>query len=157
MNERTKSQKGSPARDSFKRAHKEINKSFYASDCDLCFISFEPEGVVAYIDYKKPGDSVTRTEEILYNEWTKTKPVFVIEGPSPEQGPFKISRYETGNILKFVCALKDWKEFEEWEDSLRRDFKKNEMARRSGAKPLHNNKIGKPLQPLQISSRLANP
>lgn len=138
MNERTKIQKGSPTRDSFKQAHKTIDKKFYASDCDLCFISFEPEGVVAYIDYKKIGDSVTKTEVILYNEWIKTKPVFIIEGANPEQGPFKVSKYKTGNVLEFIRVLNNWKEFEKWEASLRKDFaqqKKDERDERMNRRP----------------------
>lgn len=73
------------------------------------------------------------------------------------EGPFTIKRYKTGGVLELVCELKDWKAFEGWEGSLRREYAKNEAASRSGAKPLNNKANGKPLQPLQISSRLANP
>lgn len=135
MNEKTKSQKGSPARDSFKYEHKNrLSRKFYASDCDLCFISFEPEGVVAYIDYKKTGDKVTKTEEVLYSEWTKTKPVYIVESPVKlideeicVEGPFRVNRFRTKDDLEFVCVLNDWKEFEDWEGSLRKDFAEEQL------------------------------
>ncbi|MHC4635748.1 MAG: hypothetical protein ACYSYU_11160 [Planctomycetota bacterium] len=129
MDEDKRNLTGSPKRDIFKRRHKDLNKSYYASDADLCFISFKPRGVVAYIDYKGSGEEVTATEEVLYDEWLETKPVFIIEGVNPEEGPFTIWRYlgsEEG--LEYVAFVADWAGLEDWEGGLRNEFRKKNIG-----------------------------
>ena len=125
MDKILKNLKGSSKRDMFKWAHKnKTNRTFYASDCDLCIVSFRPRGVVAYFDYKGSGECVTSTETVLYDEWSKTKPVFIVEGSDPENGPFIIHRYIPGsNEYKKICDLKDWNEFDNWEESVRKEYK----------------------------------
>lgn len=125
MNQQILNLKGSPKRDVFKWAHK--NKmsapSFYASDCDLCIVSFKPRGVIAYFDYKGSGESVTSTETVLYDEWAKTKPVYIIEGRDPENGPFVVHKYIPGaDETEVICILKDWGDFAKWEAQLRREY-----------------------------------
>jgi hypothetical protein len=124
MNEQLKSLKGSPKRDVFKWAHKNMMDapSFYASDCDLCIVSFDPRGVVAYLDYKGSGEDVTRTETVLYDEWARTKPVYIIEGVDPEHGPFTVSQYFDADHLEEVAYLKDWRDFQRWEAKLRNQY-----------------------------------
>lgn len=120
MNDQLKSLKGSPKRDVFKWAHKnKTASSFYASDCDLCIVSFEPRGVVAYLDYKGSGEDVTRTETVLYDEWAKTKPVYIIQGFDPENGPFTVSQYLDANHVEQIAYLEDWNDFQRWEAKLR--------------------------------------
>lgn len=126
MNDKLKDLKGSPKRDIFKWAHKnKINAPFYASDCDLCIVSDNPRGVVAYLDYKGSGETVTYTEHILYDEWSQTRHVYIIEGSDPENGPFTVKEYQAGKELKFVCLLKDWNDFTKWEAALRREYAKH--------------------------------
>lgn len=123
MNDEIKQLKGSPKRDLFKWAHKnKIDRPFYASDCDLCLVSYNPRGVIAYFDYKGGGENVTSTEEVLYDEWARTKPVFIIEGKDPENGPFTVSKYKTNDKAELVCELKDWSDFEKWESLLRSEY-----------------------------------
>lgn len=123
MNDELKQLKGSEKRDAFKWAHKnKIDRPFYASDCDLCIVSKEPRGVVAYFDYKGSGEGVTWAEGILYDEWAKTKPVFIIEGKDPENGPFTVSKYKVNDKLELVRELKDWSDFEKWESLLRTEY-----------------------------------
>lgn len=126
MNEQIKQLQGSRKRDLFKWAHKnKIDRPFYASDCDLCIVSKEPRGVVAYFDYKGSGEDVTFTETILYDEWSKTKPVYIIEGSDPENGSFVVKKYKPKEASEFVCKLNDWSDFEKWEESLRKEYHKN--------------------------------
>lgn len=116
---------GSPNRDIFKRRHKDLNRSFYASDADLCLISFKPPGVVAYLDYKAEGDQVTPTEGILYNEWMVSTPVFIIEGATPDAGPFTVWRYMgSDKELEYVTFVSDWAGLEAWEQGLRNEYRR---------------------------------
>lgn len=123
MNDNIKNLKGSESRDVFKWAHKnKMNAPFYASDADLCLVCDKPRGVVAYLDYKTNGDSVTYSERILYDEWTVTKPVFIIQGNDPENGPFKIYQYVAGGTMEYICDATTWQDFEKWEASIRREY-----------------------------------
>lgn len=124
MNESIKSLKGSEKRDLFKWAHKNKmdDAPFYAADADLCLIASSPRGVVAYLDYKGSGEDITYTEKILYDEWVSTKPVYIIKGADPENGPFNIYKYITGGEQEYICNLPSWKEFVAWEASIRRSY-----------------------------------
>ena len=128
MDEIKKELKGSEKLDMFKYMHKKLNRSYYAADGDLVLITKYPSpGVVAYLDYKANGDSVTFSEVILYNEWLKTKPVYIVQGNDPENGPFDIYSYLGGNYipdppdveLQYICTVETWAEFEQWEKSIR--------------------------------------
>lgn len=128
MNDNTRALKGSEKRDLFKWAHKNNMgwAAFYASDADLCLIADKPRrGVVAYLDYKGSGEGVTFTEKILYDEWTLTTPVYIVEAQDPNTGPFRIHLYETGGGLVYVCKLDNWKDFTKWEADLRREYSRN--------------------------------
>ena len=131
MDDAKRNLKGSEKRDVFKRKHKDLNNRYYASDADLCLIDKYPPGVVAYIDYKGSGEPITFAEVILYNEWLKQAPVFIVEGRDPENGPFKIKRYLGGNwkpnpcetILETIEEISDWSCFAEWEGKLRNAYR----------------------------------
>lgn len=132
MDEAKQNLKGSEKRDEFKRRHKDLDKSFYATDADFCLVSKVPPGTVAYLDYKGSGEGITFTEAIQYNEWMIQAPVFIIEGSDPQNGPFIISRYLGGNWqpnppevhLERIKIVDGWKEFEEWERYLRNEYRK---------------------------------
>ena len=84
--------------------------------------------IVAYLDYKTPRDNITFVEAILYNEWAKQRPVYIVESDDPENGPFTVKRYLSGNPKPEPpeiewgksIVLKDSKEFENWEGTLRK-------------------------------------
>ena len=130
MDDAKRQLKGSERRDIFKQKHKELNSRFYATDADFCLISKEPPGTVAYLDYKGPGDRVTFTEAIQYNEWMKQAPVYIIEGDNPKTGPFRIRRYlgadwkpEPPKVnYQDEMIAKDWQELGEWESELRQEY-----------------------------------
>ena len=127
---------GSRKLDLFKRRHKDINSQFYASDGDLFLVEKYPPGIMACLDYKVPGDRLTFSEGILYNQFIKDMPVFVVEGTDPEKGPFTIKRILGINwgpepVEVFFDnkeeAVRDWQELEKWEQRLR-----NEYCKRGG-------------------------
>ncbi len=124
MNEDIKNLKGSEKRDVFKWAHKAKmeNASFYASDADLVLAGTFPRGVIAYLDYKGSGEGITFTEQIVYDEWVISKPVYIIKGSDPENGPFVVSKYICGGSTEYECTLDDWEQFLKWEAMLRRDY-----------------------------------
>lgn len=134
VSEDKKNIKGSPSRDEFKQKHKELLRWFYASDADLCLVSKNPPGVVAYLDFKLPNDEISFAEGILYNAWIKTgTPVFVIQG-DPETGQFMIMRVlqvdwkPNPPIVQYdeeIYPTKDWDEYQEWEKKLRWQYTLN--------------------------------
>jgi len=125
MKKDIKNLKGSEKRDIFKWAHKNKmgNADFYAADADLCLItnSKKNPGVVAYLDYKDVTDDITYTERFLYDEWTASKPVFIVEAADPENGPFTIYQYKSGGGKKRLCNLENWEAFMSWEAEIRRN------------------------------------
>lgn len=110
---------GSPKLDIFKWAHKQMDAPFYAADGDLILVAKSPPGIVAYLDYKGSGEGITYTEQLLYDIWVETNPVFIVRG-DPKYGPFEVSRYIKGGSTVFACNLKDWNEFRSWEAEQRR-------------------------------------
>lgn len=127
MDENKKNLKGSEKRDLFKWAHKNKMEHcpFYAADADLCLVSFDPRGVVAYLDYKGSGEGITDSEKVLYDEWSITKPVYIIEGKDPENGPFEILKYIAGGDIEKLQTVSGWMELYAWEASVRREYHKN--------------------------------
>lgn len=123
--------RGSPARDAFKRRHKDFG-ALYASDADLCLVSKNPPGIIAYLDYKAPYDSVTFAEVLLYNDWMRRTPVYIVEGADPERGPFLVHRYEGGDWrpdppkvqLRLVVECPNYEAFITWEEALRRRYER---------------------------------
>jgi len=122
--------RGSEKRDTFKRRHKDLDGSFYATDADFCLVSKYPPGTVAYLDYKDLGDNVTFTEVIQYNEWMTHAPVYIVEGGDPDNGPFVIKRYLGGDWkpdppdvdLEFVTQGENWYGLGIWEAGLRQEY-----------------------------------
>ena len=135
MEDWKRSLQGSESCDVFKRKHKEeCPGSYYATDGDLILIAKFPPGVVAYIDFKKPEDSVTFTEALFYNLCTSVAPVYIVTSGEPNEGPFEIERYLGGDWkpdppivdLEYVTTATDWPEYKEWEGELRDEYKKRE-------------------------------
>jgi hypothetical protein len=132
MEEWKRTAEGSERRDKFKLKHKECGGDLYATDADLCLVSKDPPGTVAYLDYKTSWDRIRFSEVIQYNVWMKHAPVFIIEGDDPENGPFEVKRYLGGNWkpkppivnLEHVTSCADWDEFWKWERELRAEYKR---------------------------------
>lgn len=130
MDENKRELIGSEKHDIFKRKHKDLPGGFYATDCDFALVNKHPPGTVAYLDYKDPNDSVTFAEAIQYNEWMKTAPVYIVEGASPETGPFVIRRYLGGNWRPDPpdvnwgdeVIVDNWEIFGLWEWALREEY-----------------------------------
>ena len=87
--------KGSASRDNFKFWYKTppMPGRFYALDLDFILIEKNPNRIVAFLDYKRPGDRVSFSECIAYNVLLAIAPVYIIEA---EEVP-KMTR-----ILRFV-------------------------------------------------------
>lgn len=132
MDEWKRVTKGSESRDKFKLKHKECGGNLYATDADLCLVSKNPPGTVAYLDYKMPNDLITFAEVIQYNEWMRQAPVYIVEGQNPETGPFIIRRYlrsdwkpNPPNInLESGITCQDWEAFWKWERKLRSEYER---------------------------------
>jgi hypothetical protein len=126
MNEQTKNQKGSPSRDTFKRMHKELSKTFWACDLDFVLVDKLPvPDIVAVLDYKQSDDDITFSEVIAYNALMgRGLPVYVVVGDA-EAGSFIIYHYRGGNHRKprvdmqEVRRTENWQQFAEWEQSVR--------------------------------------
>lgn len=126
MNENTKQQKGSPSRDTFKRKHKDLDKTLWACDLDFVLVDKSPvPDIVAVLDYKQADDNITFSEVIAYNALMgRGLPVYVVVGDA-EVGAFIIYHYRGGNHKKprcdmaEVCRTADWQEFADWEKTLR--------------------------------------
>jgi hypothetical protein len=126
MDEGKKALKGSPSRDTFKRLHKDLDRSLWACDLDFVLVEKEPyPDIVAVLDYKQKNDAITFTEVIAYNALSQRGiPVYVVQGDA-ETGVFEISKYQGGHHrvpryeLKEVYATKSWEDFGEWERLLR--------------------------------------
>ena len=125
---------GSPSRDQFKRAHKELASGLYACDLDFVLVSKYPPGIVAFLDYKRDEyDFVQFTEAIAYNDLMDIAPGYIVMGRDPDNGPFSIYRYLLPGqwrpnppivhlSTRLLCPT--WEDYEEWEWSLRREYTK---------------------------------
>lgn len=130
MNERTKNLIGSPSRDEFKRRHKDLSPQFWAMDLDFCLIDKTPiPDIVAAIDYKQGGDSVTFSEVIAYNALLRRGiDVFIVTGDATN-GIFLIEKWFGGHHSvpridkRHVETVQSWDEFAAWESQLRNEFK----------------------------------
>jgi hypothetical protein len=86
MNDRTKKQKGSKSRDKFKVMHKHImSKDCWALNSDLELVEKKPRPfIVARLDFKLKGDTISFTEAISYSQFINMPPehripVYIIE------------------------------------------------------------------------------
>lgn len=135
--------KGSSSRDTFKYLHKtELPGSFYALDADLELVAKKPvPHIVARLDFKLEGDTISFTEVIAYNYFIQMNPpipVYIIEavGPFEEALPkdhrFRICRYNGGDYRPtpptwdMECSrnLYGWEGLGAWERELRRRRRK---------------------------------
>lgn len=129
----TQNLKGSPARDAFKRRHKDIGPAYYGIDVDFILIVKHPPGIAAFVDFKKPGDRCTFAEVIGYNELQRIAPVFFAVSPNADYGPFTIWQYTRGDWRPdpprvYVCrtpvVCRDWEEWRTWENNIRESYRK---------------------------------
>jgi len=122
--------KGSPSRDTFKQMHKTLAGRFYACDIDFVLVENRPPYIIAFLDFKLPYDSVTFAEVLAYNTLSMVAPVYIVESPNPEMGPFSIRRYLNGVIKTYPTkphitlgnaeTYHDWEALGEWEAKLRK-------------------------------------
>jgi len=135
---------GHPYLDAFRLWHKKSSQApsdAYGIDIDYVMIGFDDNPIKCVIDFKRPGDSVTRTEEKTYNHLEELGiPVFVVtffvdyqvetfEGnkhpnhnthdrvsfKDEDVEAIKIRRWNTDEI-KFISEVEDyWK----WEKKVR--------------------------------------
>ena len=129
MNSNKKLLKGSPSRDIFKQMHKTLPGRFYACDIDFVLVENRPPYILAFLDFKLPYDSVTFTEILAYNRLLAVAPIYIVESPNPETGPFSIRRYSSGVIKAYPAkpvitlgeaeTCHDWQAFGQWEQSVR--------------------------------------
>lgn len=93
--------KGSPLRDQFKALHKsELPSHMTGCDLDFMIVEKNPDGIVAFMDVKRPGENVTFAEVIGYNALRKVAPLYLlyVNGPEAlEAGRFEVQRYLGGN------------------------------------------------------------
>lgn len=122
--------RGSKSRDDFKYWHKQdpIPRNFYALDLDFIFVEKYPPRIVAILDYKRPGDTITFAECIAFNDLIQHYPVYIVESESPFEN-FEIYQYVGGNWrpfppeveLQHIASLRGVDEFIEWERTLRKN------------------------------------
>lgn len=153
MDERLRSLKGSLSRDEFKLWHKSaaLPKFYYMCDCDGVLVekrvnsitSVIHEGIVAFIDYKQAGDSVSYTEAVAYNQFVAMGfPVFLVWSKSPEFTTFTIQRYNGADprpsppVCDLTLVAKDISQaqYVAWEKQLRDEW----YLRVSTPKPKQN-------------------
>ncbi len=122
--------KGSESRDTYKQMHKiKTSKYFYACDVDFVLVAKNPEGIIAFQDFKKPNDRITFAEVLAYNDLLKLAPVYIVVSDDPENGPFVVKEYIEGDWspeppkveLKEIYRCDDWDGLNEWEEKLRED------------------------------------
>lgn len=141
MDEAKKELKGSPSRDTFKQAHKlKAPATFYACDLDLVLVTKYGASIVAFLDYKKFVDKVQFSEVLAYNTLLQTAPVYIVKSKNPEDGPFYIFAYKSGDWhpeppsveLELVKVCQDWTELWQWEGIIRINHGKNTRCQIGG-------------------------
>lgn len=133
---------GSAARDRFKRLHKEqLPDNCYALDLDFVLVekNSHPDGVdpliVAVLDFKQDGDTLTFTEVLTYNELINDGiPVYIVKTQTSSfvdktvnEHRFDVVQYLAGDWRTFppetscetVRSGLDWSEFATWQSELR--------------------------------------
>lgn len=111
---------------------KRLPRSCYGIDIDFALIEKSPPGIVAILDYKRPGDKVTFSEVIAYNALAQHWWVFIVEGQDPEKGPFVARQYLDGDWRPDVPVvrygqeyhLETWADFGAWEKWLRSQYRR---------------------------------
>ena len=131
MDDSKRALKGSPSRDLFKQAHKNLSKQFYSCDIDFVWVGKYPPRIIAFLDFKLPRDRVTFSEVLAYNDLLRIAPVYIVESPDPTTGPFKVYSYSGGDFrpnppdveLEHIETCPDWLSFGKWERKVRSDGK----------------------------------
>ena len=139
---RTQALKGSPLRDLFKALHKsELPRHMTGCDLDFVIVEKNPDCIVAFMDVKRPGETVTFAEVIGYNALLRVAPLYLLFTAGEEAltaGRFEVHRYLGGNrgpnpptVKKELYArLGSWDDFRRWEQALRDATKKGHHAER---------------------------
>lgn len=82
MKENLKYSKGHPYLDAYRHWHKNSNsapRKAYGIDVDYVMASFKDDGIVAVVDFKRPGGGVSRTESIVYDHFNELGiPVYIV-------------------------------------------------------------------------------
>lgn len=136
MNDDKRNLQGSDRRDIFKRVHKTLSRRFYACDLDFVWAEKSPPGIVAFVDYKHPSDGVTFSEVLVYNTLLKIAPVYIIESPNPELGPFKVLSYLGGDWrpeppmvhTELARTCPTWAALEQFEQEIRDRYRSRKLA-----------------------------
>lgn len=146
MDDQKRGLSGSPARDGFKKLHKEIcDASFYGCDLDFLCVAKTPPGIVAALDYKEPRDTISFSEVIAYNDLlARDIQVFIVQS-SHKAGfdKFTIMKYLGGDFRPNppLCKLEAVLEnvpphrYREWEARLRSDWIRKQKAKQEAQKP----------------------
>ncbi len=121
---------GAPRRDRWKRLHKDLARNLYGCDIDFVIVEKAPPGIVAFVDYKRRGETVTFAEVIAYNDLIQRAPLFLVIGNDPDSGEFEVRQYLAGDwrpeppevttVHKAHCA--NWADYGRWESHLRHDY-----------------------------------
>lgn len=135
MTEETKALKGSTINDEYRwRRKQELPKAFYGLDADYMCVSKNPPGIVAVFDIKRSAyEPITFSEAVAYNSLVRKTKVYILvslEGDDQPVGMFQVFRYygaywqpEPPKVdKKSVRLLHNWKECEEWEGALRKEY-----------------------------------
>jgi hypothetical protein len=130
--------KGSPARDAFKHwHHNELPGGFCGCDLDFVLVEERPPGIAAILDYKTPGDKISPSEVLAYNDLLgKGFLFFIVRSEWKGKNAFKsfiIQRYVKGNFrgwseppeveLEMIAENISASDFEKWEKELRHQHK----------------------------------
>jgi hypothetical protein len=144
MDEAKRNLIGSDKRDIFRRCHKDYGGDLWSLDGDMIWVEKNPPGIVAYIDYKALNDTITFSEVLAYNQWSKTAPVYIIQADDPETGPFTVLRYEGGNWKPDppIVETRTIQEFPVWESLTTWERKLRERWRDNGGKLINTNSNG---------------
>jgi len=134
QDERKRLLRGSPARDAFKRWHKDLSGTLYACDADFILVNKYPPGIVAIVDYKRQDDRTTFSEVLAYNAFVSLGiDVFVMQGEPGER--LDVYKYVGGDYrpeppvveLRHEETIHNNVEFENWERALRKQWSKSHI------------------------------
>lgn len=104
-----------------------MNRRFYACDLDFVLVEKYPFRIVAFLDFKKPFESITFAEVIGYNALSPVAPIYIVRSRDPENGPFSITRFICGDpkpdppVVEElpIASCETWEEYGASEKDLR--------------------------------------
>ena len=105
---------GSQTRDSYRKLHKD--RRWYSSDkawktcygLDIDFIEMRNGLIVAFIDIKNVGDTVTNTEEQAYRQLSQLAPVFIVTSLDGYLKDFEVYSYPNKEYLKVFYGRENY-------------------------------------------------